>query len=178
MIKLTGKQQSSFISGRSISNNIIIEQEVIHSPTKRKRRSEGFIIKVDLKKAYDHVDWNFLPQVLKFKGFNSLLRRLIMQSIFTTSLPRLERRATTEVYTNERAPPRRPVKLVSFCDAYGSVRALDTCGFVVYCWTSDGDETRTSDLPFTFYSLEKHLSPKLGLLNTHQLSFVVYQDNK
>lgn len=51
MIKLTGKQQSSFIPRRSTSDNITIVQEVIHSLTKQKGKSGGFIIKVDLERS-------------------------------------------------------------------------------------------------------------------------------
>lgn len=44
------------------------------------------ILKVDLEKAYDHVDWDFLRQVLMASGFNSTFRGLIMNIITTTEL--------------------------------------------------------------------------------------------
>lgn len=70
MEKLAGKYQTSFISEKSTSDNITSAQEVVHSLSKRKGAKGGFILKVDLKKAYDMVDWNFLQEVLKFLGFS------------------------------------------------------------------------------------------------------------
>lgn len=43
-------------------------------------------MKVDLEKAYDRVDWNFLKEVLRVKGFKSVLQQLIMECITTTKL--------------------------------------------------------------------------------------------
>lgn len=43
------------------------------------------ILKVDLQKAYDRVDWTFLSRVLEVSGFNSTLRRLIMDIITSAS---------------------------------------------------------------------------------------------
>lgn len=60
MTQLTGQCQSSFIPRRSTSDNIIIAQEVIHSLRRRRERNGAFVVKVDLEKAYDKVDWDFL----------------------------------------------------------------------------------------------------------------------
>lgn len=70
MHKLTGASQASFIPVRSTADNITAAQEVLHSLQRRKGTNGGFALKVDLEKAYDRVDWNFLREVLPFIGFN------------------------------------------------------------------------------------------------------------
>lgn len=86
MDKLTGPEQSSFIPGRSTTDNILIAQEVLHSLRKRKGCSAGFVLKVDLEKAYDRIEWSFLREVLRFSGFNDGFQRLIMTLVSSTVL--------------------------------------------------------------------------------------------
>lgn len=55
MKNLVSLSQSSFVSNRHASDNIIIVQELIHS-MKRKTRKKGIMaIKVDLENAYDRI---------------------------------------------------------------------------------------------------------------------------
>jgi hypothetical protein len=46
--------QSAFVQGRSIANNIIITQEIIHSFHLKIWNSRAFSLKVDLDKAFEH----------------------------------------------------------------------------------------------------------------------------
>lgn len=48
-----------------MTDNITIAQEVIRSLQKRKCHNGDLILKVDLKNAYDQVDWGFSDEVLK-----------------------------------------------------------------------------------------------------------------
>lgn len=84
--KVTGRYQSSFIAGRSTTDNIIAAQEMVHSLCKRKGEEGAFILKVDLEKAYDRVEWPFLEEVLKITGFNSTLVHLILQCTTSVSM--------------------------------------------------------------------------------------------
>ena len=61
-------QQSSFVPGRQILDSIMMVHEVIHSLEVGKR--EGFLLKLDLSKAYDRVDWGFLKAFLQAFGFD------------------------------------------------------------------------------------------------------------
>lgn len=56
--------QCSYILRRHSSNNVIIAQEVIHSMINKKGQKGFVTIKVDLEKAYDHLDWDFLVDTL------------------------------------------------------------------------------------------------------------------
>lgn len=84
--KLVGLFQSSYIPVQVALDSIITVQEVIHLLRRQKGCRGGMIIKVDLEKAYDRVDWNFLNWVLYASGFNNTLRGLIMDIITSTEL--------------------------------------------------------------------------------------------
>lgn len=58
--KFVSPSQTSFIPGRNISDNVIIFQEVLHSFRKKKGRAGDVMIKLDLEKAYDRLDWAFI----------------------------------------------------------------------------------------------------------------------
>ena len=53
--------QSTFIPGQAITDNIIISAEVMHF-LKRKRQGKNGVaaLKIDMSKAYDKIEWNFL----------------------------------------------------------------------------------------------------------------------
>nr|GMD28272.1 reverse transcriptase [Ipomoea batatas] len=64
------KDESSFVPGRQISDNIIIYQEVMHT-MRKKRGATGFMaIKLDFEKAYDRLSWDFIESVLRGIGFS------------------------------------------------------------------------------------------------------------
>ena len=44
-------------------------------------KKEGFLLKLDLSKAYDRVDWAFLLRGLKAFGFNKSFRDLIFMLV-------------------------------------------------------------------------------------------------
>lgn len=79
------KYQSAFILSRNISDNCILAQELFHS-MQRSTRSEGLVaLKLDLSKAYDRVDWNFLVNMLTLFGFPQVFITWIYQCISTAS---------------------------------------------------------------------------------------------
>ena len=57
--------QSSFIVGRKASDNVILTQEIIHSMTISKSKQGLMALKIDLEKAFDRLEWNFIHHVLK-----------------------------------------------------------------------------------------------------------------
>lgn len=62
--------QSALVKDRIITDNVILAHEIIHHIRMKKYSGKGFLsIKVDMSKAYDRVEWDFL-RVLIFKlGF-------------------------------------------------------------------------------------------------------------
>ena len=65
---LIGPQQTSFVSGRHITENIVIAQEVIHTMKKKVGVKRIMAVKVDLEKAYDRLSWCFIQETLKEVG--------------------------------------------------------------------------------------------------------------
>ena len=72
---IISKQQTGFVPGRQILDSIMMVHEVIHSLEVGKR--EGMLLKLDLSKAYDRVDWYLLDKVLNAFGFDSKVRKII-----------------------------------------------------------------------------------------------------
>ena len=77
--------QSAFIPGCWIAENQVIVQELIHSFKIRKIKSGQMAIKIDLQKAYDRVNWDFLQAVLSKIGFNRTFTGWIMSCVSTVS---------------------------------------------------------------------------------------------
>ncbi|WOK98017.1 hypothetical protein Cni_G06725 [Canna indica] len=57
VLKLVAKNQSAFIKGRSIQDNIPSVQEIAHSMYGSKSKNQWVMVKIDLEKAYDKISW-------------------------------------------------------------------------------------------------------------------------
>jgi len=53
------------MQGRHIASNIIIAQEIIHSFNLKSWKQEAFLLKVDLAKAFDRIEWCFIVSAMK-----------------------------------------------------------------------------------------------------------------
>ena len=84
--KLTEPMQSRFDVGRHITDNIVIVQEVIHSMNNKKGKVNWMVIKVDLEKAYDRLNWSFIEDTLKDIGIPTNLQSVITRCISTSSM--------------------------------------------------------------------------------------------
>ncbi|KAL5550707.1 hypothetical protein UlMin_000883 [Ulmus minor] len=78
--------QGAFVPGRSIHDNSVIIQEVIHA-MKRKRGSKGWMgLKIDLLKAYDRLSWCFIDKVLRAFGFHPTWIHRVITCISTVRM--------------------------------------------------------------------------------------------
>ncbi|KAA3441330.1 reverse transcriptase [Gossypium australe] len=78
--------QSAFISGRLISDNVLIAYEVLHSLKMEKNGRRGhFALKLDMSKAYNRVEWDFLAGMMKALGFHDEWLVLIMRCVTSVS---------------------------------------------------------------------------------------------
>lgn len=74
---LIDKAQSAFVSGRAIQDNIMVAFETIHMMKNKRRGRYGDVaLKIDISKAYDRVDWNYLANILAHLGFFYQMGRL------------------------------------------------------------------------------------------------------
>ncbi|WOL11053.1 hypothetical protein Cni_G19814 [Canna indica] len=66
---IISKEQSAFIKGRSIHENVLIAQEAAHSIFKSKEKHPYIMIKLDLAKAFDSVSWQAIYIILEVCNF-------------------------------------------------------------------------------------------------------------
>lgn len=80
--ELLGECQGAFISGRSIMQNILLCEAILKQYNCSKKPARC-TFKVDLRKAYDFVSWEFIEEMLCLLGFPDKFRKWIMQCIST-----------------------------------------------------------------------------------------------
>ena len=67
MGKVVSNSQNTFVKGRKILDAMLIANKVIDLLLKT--NNSGLLCKLDIEKAYDQVNWEFLLLVLKNMGF-------------------------------------------------------------------------------------------------------------
>ncbi|WVZ66350.1 hypothetical protein U9M48_015586, partial [Paspalum notatum var. saurae] len=67
--KIVSPSQTAFICSRNILEGVVILHETLYEL--RKKKLNGVVLKLDFEKAYDKVDWDFLQQTLRVKGFSN-----------------------------------------------------------------------------------------------------------
>lgn len=75
--------QSAFIPGRSLAENVLLATELVEG-YKWKTISKMAMLKVDLQKDFDTVNWKFVTSTLHALGFPVSFINLISQCILTT----------------------------------------------------------------------------------------------
>ncbi|KAB2625745.1 hypothetical protein D8674_017405 [Pyrus ussuriensis x Pyrus communis] len=80
--KIISPSQNAFVAGRQIQDCIGIAHEMFHYLKGRKARNRFEMgIKLDMQKAYDRVEWDFLDAVMERMGFSRSWRSLISECI-------------------------------------------------------------------------------------------------
>lgn len=60
--------QGAFVAGCNIIHNILLCQDVVKH-YERKNCPASYLLKVDLRKAYDMMDWNFIKDMMVALNF-------------------------------------------------------------------------------------------------------------
>ncbi|RVX16087.1 LINE-1 reverse transcriptase-like [Vitis vinifera] len=79
--RVVSSYQNAFVMGRQILDASLIANEVIDSW--KKKGEKGLICKLDIEKAYDSVNWQFLMRVMQKMGFGAKWREWIWSCIST-----------------------------------------------------------------------------------------------
>ena len=97
---LVSGEQSGYVEGRQILNNIIQAHEVVHSLTSKKKF--GMIMQLDIAKAYDKLNWNYIRKVLIAFGFDHNWVRWVMALVTSSSFSILVNGSPSEIFIPSR----------------------------------------------------------------------------
>ncbi|GKB29371.1 reverse transcriptase [Tanacetum coccineum] len=85
--KIISPQQSAFIPGRLIQDSMVIANEAFHYIRNKKKGNQNVMaLKIDLNKAFDRVEWDFLMSTLKKMGFGDKWCRWVFSCISSYEL--------------------------------------------------------------------------------------------
>ncbi|XP_060183338.1 uncharacterized protein LOC132613336 [Lycium barbarum] len=77
---LISPNQSGFVKGRCIIENVLLTQEVV-TDTRLRGKPANVVLKLDMAKAYDRVSWSYLIRVLRKMGFAEIFIDMVWRLI-------------------------------------------------------------------------------------------------
>jgi hypothetical protein len=82
--EIISPNQSAFVSGRLITDNVLIAFEALHTMDSHLFGKEGYMaLKLDMSKAYNRVKWDFLEMIMRRLGFDECWVFLVMMCVST-----------------------------------------------------------------------------------------------
>jgi hypothetical protein len=83
---IISESQSAFVSGRRITENVLLAFETLHHMQSTKIGQDGVMaLKLDISKAYDKVEWVYLEYLIGKMGFDPRWISLIIMCINSVS---------------------------------------------------------------------------------------------
>jgi len=84
--EIISQNQSAFVFGRLITDNVLIAYEMNHFMQNKRSGEDGYAaLKLDMSKAYDRVEWAFMEKIMRRLGFHERWTSLIMKCITTVT---------------------------------------------------------------------------------------------
>ena len=124
---LISEEQTGYVEGIQILNNIIKAHEVVHSLKRNKQAS--MIIQMDLAKDYDKLSYYYIRAIIKAYGFDENWIRWVMALVTTTSFSILFNGAPSRTFTPYRGlrqgDPLSPFLFVLMMEGLGRVIKME-----------------------------------------------------
>lgn len=78
--KVISPEQIGFLKGHDISKHVLMANDMVHL-LERKVQGGNVMIKLDMAKAFDRVNWTYLESIMLRFGFHARLIRIIMNNM-------------------------------------------------------------------------------------------------
>ena len=82
LLALISSGQSGFVEGRQILHGIILVHKILHSL--KIRKLPGMMVKLDIAKAYDKINWKFIRKMLATFSFSGDWINWVINMVYST----------------------------------------------------------------------------------------------
>lgn len=124
--KLICPLQRTFVPRRIGLDNMIITQEIINSMSLKKGKVGYMVIKIDLEKTYDILEWHFIWNVLNLYQFLTCLINLIINCVTRSSILVLFNRGKLDPFLTLRG-----IRQGDLLSPYLFIMCMEILGFLI-----------------------------------------------